>query len=275
MFNSLFTFGRRPVPRRFAPAMLAAAISITLFAIAAPASAQQQAPPDIPAASSSGPSDFILGAPRGWLALRGSYLFPRAGGDLFSFVSDQLTVDRSDLQAGGFAVDVGAALASDIDLVFGFDISHHTTPSEYRRFVTPSRQPIAQNTTLRQSEASAGVRLMPLGRGRRISRFAFIPRRFTPYVGGGASLMYYSLEQLGQFVDFNDLSIFNDRFASNGWTVGPYVNGGADVQVWKRLYVTAEGRYSWLHSGLDQDFSGFDGIDLAGFRASYGISVVF
>ena len=27
-------------------------------------------------------------------------LFPRAGGDLFTFVSDQLTVDKSDLRSG-------------------------------------------------------------------------------------------------------------------------------------------------------------------------------
>ena len=223
----------------------------------------------------SAPSDFLIGAPRAWFAFRSSQLFPRAGGDLFAFVSDQLTVDRASLRARGVAADLGIALGSRVDVVTGFDFTTHATPSEYRHFVASNAQPITQSTELKQTALSIGTRYSPIGRGLSVSRFAFIPRRFTPYVGGGATLAYYNFSQRGQFVDANDLSIFTDRFVSNGWTIGPYVNGGADIQIWKRLYVSFEGRYSWLHSELDSDFSGFDGIDLAGFRAGSGISVVF
>ncbi|MGC4082729.1 MAG: hypothetical protein QM736_11610 [Vicinamibacterales bacterium] len=54
-----------------------------------------------------------------------------------------------------------------------------------------------------------------------------------------------------------------------------FVNGGIDVQVWKGLSVTFDGRYTWMHSDLGTDFSGFDGIDLSGFRYGTGISVAF
>lgn len=255
------------------------AVACVLLAGAAAANAAgpDQEPPirQSTAPAAGGPSDFLLGAPSAWLSLRGSQLFPRAGGDLFSFVGDQLTINRSDWNARGFAADLGVALTPRVDLVGGFDINQHTTASEYRNFVASNGQPIAQQSTLKQGALSAGVRFSPVGRGRSISRLAFIPRRVSPYVGGGATFQHYSFAQQGQFVDFNDQSIFTDTFASDGWTVGPFANGGVDVQVWRRLYVTVDGRYSWMHAGLGSDFSGFDGIDLAGFRLGSGISLVF
>ena len=221
------------------------------------------------------PADFFIGAPRAWLAFRGNQLFPRAGGDLFAFVTDQLTVERSQFRSRGFSTDLGIALGSRLDVVGGFDSNRASTPSEYRHFIASNAQAITQRTELTQRAFTVGARYSPIGRGLAISRFAFIPRRIAPYVGGGALVTYYRFSQQGQFVDAADLSIFTDRFYSDGWSVGPYVNGGADVQVWRHLYVTFDGRYSWAHSSLGTDFQGFDGIDLAGFRASSGFSVVF
>ncbi len=259
-------------------AACAVCVILALSGATAQAADDEQGQPASPIGSASqpsAPSDFLIGAPRAWFSFRGSQLFPRAGGDLFTFVSEQLTVDRGSLRSRGLAADIGVALGSRVDVVTGVDFTTHATPSEYRHFVASNAQPITQTTEQTQTALSLGARYSPIGRGLSISRFAFIPRRFTPYVGGGATLAYYTFSQRGQFVDANDLSIFTDRFVSNGWTVGPYVNGGADIQLWKRLYVSFEGRYTWLHSELDSDFSGFDGIDLAGFRAGSGISVVF
>ena len=267
---------------RFRRLVAFAVVSVSLVVVAATANAADDdqdrvSQPQVATQRSglSGSADFFLGAPRAWLSIRGTQLFPRAGGDLFKFVSDQLTIDRDQLRARGFATDLGITLGSRLDLVAGFDLTRNSTPSEYRHFIGSNAQPIAQQTDLRQEALSVGVRYSPLGRGRTISHFAFIPRRIAPYVGGGATTNYYSFSQHGQFVDATDLTVFNDRFVSDGWSVGPYVNGGADIQAWKHLYLSFDARYSWLHSALDSDFSGFDGIDLAGFRASSGISVVF
>jgi len=234
-----------------------------------------RAPISTSADSRQAPADFFIGAPKAWLAFRGSQLFPRAGGDLFAFVTDQLTLERAQFRSRGFSSDVGIALGPRLDVVGGFESNRHSAPSEYRHFVASNAQAITQRTELTQRSFTVGARYSPIGRGLTISRFAFIPRRVAPYVGGGALVTYYRFSQQGQFVDASDLSIFTDRFYSDGWSVGPYVNGGADVQVWRHLYVTFDGRYSWVHSSLGTDFQGFDGIDLAGFRASSGISVVF
>lgn len=141
--------------------------------------------------------------------------------------------------------------------------------------MSSNAEPIAQTTRLDQTGVSVGVRFTPIGFGRRISQYAYIPRRVTPYAGGGLNIGTYTFTQEGRFVDFVDRSIFSDVFESSGWTVGRYARGGLDLQVWRRLYLNVDARYTWLHSDLSGDFTGFDGIDLAGFRGATGISVVF
>jgi hypothetical protein len=229
--------------------------------------------------SSTAPSqsagDFLFGRPHGWASLNGTWLFPRASGDLFTFIGDRLTVDRSDFRARAAGGALGVSVAPRLDVVTEIDVSRHTIGSEYRDYVKPDRSSIAQTTRFNQSTVAAGIRFSPTGRGREVSRYAFIPRRVTPYVGAGLNLVYYTFAQHGQFVDFVDLKIFNDSFTSSGWAAGPYLQAGADVQVWRRLFMNASARYAWTHASLDSDFVGFHGIDLAGFKGSTGISVVF
>ena len=232
------------------------------------------AAPRTPASIARTP-DFLIGAPKARLGVGGSWLMPRAGGDLFAFVGDQLTFEPSDLRSRGVVADLAVAIGPRVDLVTGVERSSRSTGTEYRQFVASNGQPITQTTRLQQTGVTLGLRYLPLGSGRRISRLAFIPRRVTPYVGVGATAGFYNFSQRGQFVDFADRSIFTDAFVSDGWTFGSFVQGGAELQLWKRLYVSVDGRYTWLHGALDSDFSGFDGIDLAGFRASTGLGIAF
>jgi hypothetical protein len=217
----------------------------------------------------------MFGAPRGSVSFTGGYSVPRAGGDLFAFFGKQLTLGSKDFRARSGGVDVSVALPHNLDVVAGFDISKHVATSEYRHFVASNGSPIAQQTHFDQTGVSAGVRYSLLGRGRAISRYAFIPRRVVPYAGGGVSLRRYSLTQYGQFVDAVTLGVFTDSFLSDGWVMGPYLRGGVDLHVWRPVFLTMDGRYTWQHGALSSDFTGFDGIDLAGFHASTGFTFVF
>lgn len=220
-------------------------------------------------------ADFLFGAPQAWLGVRGSYLVPRAGGQLFSFVRDQLTLDTADFRAGGLSGDLGIVLPHGLDVVVGADVNRSTAPSEYRRFIASNGQPIAQTTRFRQTGVRAGLRWSPFSRGQRISRLAFIPRRAVPFVDAGVATTFYSWSQAGQFVDPGTFAVFNDRFDSDGWATGPYAGGGVDLQLYRVVYLTVHARYTWLHGSLGSDFSGFDGIDLSGLRTSTGFTVVF
>lgn len=239
-----------------------------------PATGEDQAPPPGPAASPPAP-DFFFGRPKGSVSVRGSWLFARAGSDIFDFVTEQLTLERGAFSAPSVAADLAFTLTRRLDLVIGVDRSASSTPSEYRDFVDNNRQPITQKTDLRVYNTTASVRLLLADRGRGVSRFAWIPNTVTPYVGGGVGAVKYRFRQSGDFVDAVTLRVFSSLLESEGWTASVHAMGGVDVRLFRKLYLTAEGRYVFAAADLGEDFSGFDPIDLSGFRAGAGIRVTF
>lgn len=88
-------------------------------------------------------------------------------------------------------------------------------------------------------------------------------------------MVWATFEQEGEFVDFETLDIFADEFRSSGATATGHVMAGLDISLNKRFILTGEGRYSWASLELDRDFVGFEDLDLAGFRATVGISARF
>lgn len=219
--------------------------------------------------------DFLLGRPSGSLGVRGSWVFSRAGSDIFDFVQDQLTIDEGAFNRPAFAADLSFALGRQLDIVGGFQYSKVTISSEYRDLVDNNFLPITQQTGLKEMDLNASLKWAISPRGREVSRFVWVPNRVVPYVGGGGGAMWYEFKQRGDFVDFVDSSVFPDFFQSTGWTPSVHVFGGADVHVYKRLYVTLEGRYLWASGKLGPDFIDFDPMDLAGFRLAAGINVLY
>jgi hypothetical protein len=219
--------------------------------------------------------DFLFGPPKGSVSLRGSRLFARAGSDWYDFVSDQLTLSKKDFNAPAFAFDVAVSLAPRIDATAGVEVSQASRGSEYRHLVDNNRLPIEQTTRLRQANVTAGVRLALTERGRQVSSLVWVPRRVTPYVTAGGGMMHFDLQQSGDFVDFVDLSVFSDVFRSKGWTPTAHAGGSVDIRLTRHLYGTVDGRYLWAAGDLGADWIDFEKIDLAGFRVSAGVSLLF
>lgn len=257
-------------------------VGFALFAVLCrPVVARASERPDEPSGTSISTSqsprtpDFLFGRPRGSIGLRSGWMFARAGSDLFAFVQDRLTINRKDFNAPELAVDLGIAVAPRAEALFGFDFSRSSTASEYRAFVDNNRLPVTQDTRLQEINLSGSVKFALVPRGREVSAHAWIPRTMTPYVGAGGGALWYEFRQEGDFVDFTNLRIFSDTFRSRGWTPSAHMFGGVDVKLWRRLYFTGEARYLWSHAKLGRDFSGFQPIDLAGFKMTAGISGVF
>jgi opacity protein-like surface antigen len=220
-------------------------------------------------------ADFLFGQPHGTIALRSGWMMPRAGSDLFTFVQDQLTIERKDFNAPSIGFDLDMAITPRIAGVAGFDFSGSTATSEYRHLVDNQRLPIKQTTNLRETNVSGSIKVALTPRGREVSQHAWIPSMVTPYVGAGAGLMHYTFGQTGDFVDFTDSSVFPHTYSSDGWSPSVHVLGGVDVKAWNRVYFSGEARYLWSHADLGSDFSGFNPIDLAGLRATGGIRYMF
>ena len=228
-------------------------------------------------ASAQSSPDFLFGSPKGMVGVRSGWVFASAKSDLFTFVQRHLTVDRKDFNAPAIGVDVEVAMAPRLSAIGGFDFARTSKDSEYRDFVDNQRLPITQTTTLSEMNLSGSLKFAITPRGREISSRAFIPAAVTPYVGAGGGMLRYQFLQFGDFIDVDSTNsdIFADTFRTAGWTPSAHVFGGVDVRVYKRLYLSGEGRYLWSSATPDRDFIDFDPIDLAGFKATAGVHYMF
>ena len=219
--------------------------------------------------------DFHFGRPNGSVGIRLGWVVPNEGGDLFAFVRETLTIEKGDFRTRAIGAEVSAAIGGWASVVVDYEYSGSSLGSETRRFFGSDGLPILQQTRLRVHQLSAGIKLPLTAPGRSISRYAWIPNAVVPYVGGGLALVKYTLNQDGEFVDFVDQSIFRHEFISTGTTSGAYAAGGIDLQLWRFVALAVEGRYLWANAPLKLSFSGFEGIDLSGFRVTTGVSVPF
>ena len=261
-----------------------------LILLAAPAFAGGQdrsAPAQQPGVVVPSNPDFLTSRPRVLVGVRGNWFMASAGSDIFDFVTEHLTIDKSDFNGATFATDVAFYARPRLEIVGGFDITSQSINSEYRGYSETVRGsattiPISQVTELQQMFFTGSVKFGLVSRGREVSRLAWIPRTVVPYVGAGGGVARYEFRQAGDFVDFatenvaaGTFTIFTDTFKSEGWAPSAHAFGGADILIFKRLYLTLEGRYTWVNADLDQDFVGFAPIDLGGLRFGAGINFLF
>lgn len=245
--------------RRFATALL------LLLAGAAATPAQAQLSGD----------GYLFRQPTAVFSVFGGWALPRASGDVFDFVSDELTLSSGDFGAVTGGLDVAVRITPRLDLTFGFDASASREQSEYREWLGADDLPIIQDTEFSRRSLTAGLRLHLLPRGKAVSQLVWVPAAFSPWLGGGAGLTWYRFEQQGEFVDYETFDIFEDQFISDGNGPMAYLSGGVDVSLAPSWIMTLQGRYSWASSEMDRDWIGFDNIDLAGLQATVGFGFRF
>jgi len=239
-----------------------------LLAPAAPAGAQSSSVP-LPS------PDFLFGRPKGSAGIRGGWLFARAGSDWYDFVTRNLTLEDRDFNRPAIGGDVGVAVSRRLEVVVSIDYGKASAGSEYRDLVDNLRLPIQQVTELHQTNLSGGLKFYLLDRGREVSRLAWVPNTFVPYIGAGGGALWYKMRQTGDFVDFVDNSIFGDTLLSSGTAPSAHVFGGVDIRAWRQLYLTLDVRHLWAGADLGNDWIDFDPIDLTGTRLSAGFNIVF
>jgi len=248
---------------------------VSLFAAAEARAQDSWPPPSPPPLTDFGTADFFFGRPKATVGVRGNWLFARAKSDWYSFVTDQLLVDKKDFNAPGIAADVGFAVSRRAEAVFGVEFNQSKKDSEYRNFVDNDRLPITQTTRLRTTVLTGSVKFALVERGFEVSRLAWVPKHVVPYVGAGGGALHYDLLQFGDFVDFQTSRVFASTLTSGGWAPVVQAFGGVDVKVLKRVYVSLDGRYQWSNASLSNSWVDFEPIDLAGFKLAAGASFIF
>jgi hypothetical protein len=216
---------------------------------------------------------FLFGQPRGQLTLRAGPLMHRAGGDLFDFFQSELTLDGGDFRAPAVGGELALVVHPRVDVAIGVAYSSVQRSSEFREWVDQDDLPIEQTTSLRVTPVTASVRFYPLSRGETISDLAWVPVRTTPYVGGGAGMAWYKLQQTGDFVEETDLSIFGATFDSNGRAPTGHVLAGVDHWFSPRIGANLEGRYTFGSARPTGDFEGWESMDLSGLSFGVGLAL--
>ncbi|MEZ4416195.1 MAG: hypothetical protein R3E10_10660 [Gemmatimonadota bacterium] len=227
-----------------------------------------------PAAGQSG-EGFLFGSPRGSIAFKAGYAMPTAGSQIFDFVSDELTLSKRDFNAPWFEGEIGVRVSDRVDVLFDVAYSRSERDSEFRDWTDTNDLPIEQRTMFRRVPVSLGFKYYLGDTGRRISSLAWVPAKWTPYVGAGAGIIWYRFSQVGDFVDFETLDIFVDNFISEGHSGTVHALAGVDYSLSARAALTGEARYQYAKGPMGADFVDFDDLDLAGFQVTAGLKFRF
>ena len=170
-------------------------------------------------------ADFLFKRPTVTLGAWFGYALPGANSEIFDFTRDQLTIEKSDFNALSFGGEVSVRVADRVDAALSLGYEQSTARSEFRDFIDDRDLPIEQDTRFSRVPLTVGLKAYVLERGRRISRLAWIPSKWAPYVGAGVGIVWYQFEQTGDFVDFDTFDIFFDTFESRGSSPLAYLAG--------------------------------------------------
>ena len=229
-----------------------------------------------PAASAqAGGPGFLFRRPMMSFGIRAGYARPQAGSEIFDFAREILTLDTSDFSSSAWGVDLAVRATERLDVGVGVGVTRSSSRSEFREWVGLDDLPIEQTTTFLRVPMTLSAKYYFRDRGRSLSRFVWVPERWSPYVGLGGGAVWYRFKQDGDFVDFETLDVFSTYLDSEGTTGTAHVFSGVDISLGTRMVLTGEGRYSWASMTMGRDFVDFDSIDLGGFQATVGLSLRF
>lgn len=220
-----------------------------------------------------GGADFLFHRPTLTLGVHGGWSMPTESSDVFEFVRERLTVDDGDFASTTLGGEISWRATERLDVSATVEYAGASVRSEFRDWVDQDDNPIEQTTELVRVPVTLSVKGYLFERGRAIGRYAWVPNAWSPYAGAGVGIMAYDFEQHGDFVDFETLDIFRDRFESKGSTPTGHVLAGVQVSLSEHFLARAEYRHYWASAELEGDFVGFEPIDLGGGRATIGLAI--
>ncbi|MFN8641854.1 MAG: hypothetical protein U0802_09435 [Candidatus Binatia bacterium] len=177
----------------------------------------------------------------------------RVGGDVLLANEDLLTFRVKDFNTGSISGEWLLPLGEYVEIGAGLGYSSRTVPTVYADYVNRNGSEIAQDLRLRVVPITATVRVLPFGRSRSVQ----------PYLGAGVGAFSYRYSEFGDFVDFTDHSVFNDRFVAKGTVAGAIALAGVRVPFGDVFSLGGEVRYQKATADLSNDFLG-PKLDLGG-----------
>jgi hypothetical protein len=191
---------------------------------------------------------------------------PRGNGDYWRDNEIDFTGDAESFEDVNGGISYVRYLGPRLGLAVSGNFYEATEPQHYLNYVDGSGREIFHDTTFGLANFNLGL-LLHLAR-----RDAAI----VPYVGAGAGLYLWNLQEEGDFIDFpSGGEIFSANFEDDGATFGHYLQVGLEVPIAQNWSVFADARWERADDELNGDFDGLGNIDLSGRSLSLGASLSF
>jgi opacity protein-like surface antigen len=206
---------------------------------------------------------------------------------------DQMSFKPSDYNAGIVGIGYDYFVGKYINLALSVDTYNRSEVGYYMDWVAntldtgdfafPFQDFLGNDIThsfrVTSTPVELSLKFLPLGRKGRI----------VPYVGGGASMVFWNIHMFGDMVDFSTPYIYTDpdlgdvtvypvvpiAGQESGTSFGWHAMGGFQVPIGYRATIDAEARYHSATGNLHQLFEGFEPFEFSGWAFTAGLSFWF
>jgi hypothetical protein len=195
------------------------------------------------------------------------YFMPDGQSDLWEYNSELLTVSPQDFNGLSLEAEFSAMTGNYLEFALGFGYYDSVHYSEYRDYLDSEGYPIEQQLSLRITPITFTFKGLPLGRK--------INSTIVPYVGGGFGVYLWRYDEIGDYIDFTDFTIWPTAFESSGADLGFHLVAGAEIPIGSQLGAVVEVKKTYIKGKLSGDFVGFERFDLGGLMLNFGVSYRF
>ena len=244
------------------------------------------------------------------ITLRLGYYFPKALSDsylinhqnsLWAIEFDNMSFLPKDYRGGTVGLGYDYFLSKNISLALSVDAYNKSNVGVYRDWAVNTLAEgdfafpfeffdggsIIHSFRVTITPVELSLKFLPLGRRARI----------IPYVGGGASMVFYGVHMFGDMINFNPVDANGDPIEyfytdpelgdvviypvepvasrDNGTAFGWHAFGGIQFPIGYRATIEAEARYRSAKGRFNGLFQGFDDFELGGLALTAGISYWF
>jgi hypothetical protein len=206
-----------------------------------------------------------------YITIKGGYYMLAGKSDLWEYNEELLTLSVEDFNNFNGALELGFPVDKRFDISVEFGFYKDTAYTEYREFVDEWGDSIVQQISLRIVPIMFNGKFYPIAKTtRKELRGRTEYRGVAPYVGAGLGLYIWRYEELGDYIDFYDGSIYTTQFLSNGTDLGVNLRGGVEIALGSSVAFMAEFSHHIIKGELSEDFVGFEKFDLGGNLFSFG-----
>ncbi|MEW6456903.1 MAG: hypothetical protein AB1410_09370 [Acidobacteriota bacterium] len=187
--------------------------------------------------------------------------------DLWQINRENLYLKKNDFNGKFFSGEFEFRTRKFKNLSFSFEYSSYerSKVTSYRDYEYSDGSPITQTLKLKITPLEINMKYYPLG----------LLGTMIPYFGAGTGIYFWNYQQEGDFIDFNDYSIFTGSYNTSTQDFGANLRAGLIFKISNSIGLTGDAKYIWLKGKLSDEFQGFEKFDLNGFYFSFGISFLF